>query len=76
MMKCRVVVVIVFVWGYFGLLVFLFFMNWFLDVFICVIGECKKSDCYYYMFVIIVGFFLFLIIFVINYFMVFKVVFM
>lgn len=75
MTKCRAVAAIAFVWGYSGLLASLSFMNWSPDAFTCAIGECKKSDRYYYTFAITAGFFLPLIILVINYSMVFKVAF-
>jgi len=50
-------------------------MNWSADAFTSAIGECKKNDRYYYTFAITAGFFLPLIILVINYSMVFKVAF-
>jgi len=50
-------------------------MNWSADAFTRAIGDCKKTDRYYYTFAITAGFFLPLIILVINYSMVFKVAF-
>ena len=75
MTKCRAITAIAFVWGYSGLLASLSFMNWSPDASTRATGECKKTDRYYYTFVIIAGFFLPLIILVINYSMVFKVAF-
>lgn len=75
MTKCRAIAAIAFVWGYSGLLASLSFMNWSADAFTSAIGECKKNDRYYYTFAITAGFFLPLIILVINYSMVFKVAF-
>ncbi|KAJ7374723.1 hypothetical protein OS493_005070 [Desmophyllum pertusum] len=75
MTKCRGFAAIAFVWGYSGLIAALSFINWSADAQIFYIGECMKLDRYYYTFAIIAGFFLPLIILVINYSMVFKVAF-
>lgn len=75
MTKCRAIAAIAFVWGYSGLVASLSFMNWSADASTSAIGECKKTDRYYYTFAITAGFFLPLIILVINYSMVFKVAF-
>lgn len=74
MTKCRAIAAIAFVWGYSGLVASLSFMNWSADASTSAI-ECKKTDRYYYTFAITAGFFLPLIILVINYSMVFKVAF-
>jgi len=75
MTKARAIAAIAFVWGYSGLLASLSFMNWSADASTSASGECKKTDRYYYTFAITAGFFLPLIILVINYSMVFKVAF-
>lgn len=75
MTKRRGVAAIVFVWGYSGLIASLSFMNWSENAQTTANVECFKSDKYYYTFAITAGFFLPLIILVINYSLVFKVAF-
>ena len=75
MTKRRGVAAIAFVWGYSGLIASLSFMNWSENAQTTAVIECLKSDKYYYTFAITAGFFLPLIILVINYSLVFKVAF-
>lgn len=75
MTKRKGVAAIAFVWGYSGLIASLSFTNWSPDARTSANIECIKSDKYYYTFAITAGFFLPLIILVINYSMVFKVAF-
>lgn len=75
MTKRRGVGAIAFVWGYSGVIAALSFINWSPGAGTFVNVECVKSDKYYYVFAITAGFFLPLIILVINYSMVFRVAF-
>ena len=75
MTKRKGVAAIAFVWGYSGLIASLSFTNWSPDARTSANSECIKFDKYYYTFAITAGFFLPLIILVINYSMVFKVAF-
>ena len=75
MTKRRGVGAIAFVWGYSGVIAALSFINWSPGARTIAKVECGKFDKYYYVFAITAGFFLPLIILVINYSMVFRVAF-